>query len=193
MNWIQRISLAQWLLLAAGIGIAVGFLAPEFGRSLQIFCDIFLRLIRAIVAPGLVGVLIWAIGGAGSLRVLGRLGWKSIVCFEVATTIALLLGWIAAVVVRPGEGVSLPATAPATATLSFTAVVVNAFPTSIVDAMARGDVLQIVVFCFLFGLACLSLGEKARPVLTLADSLAEVAFRFTHFVMYLAPWRCSVP
>lgn len=185
---LRRLSLAQWLLLAAGLGLVCGFAAPAFARQLAPISEIFLRLIRAIIAPLLFGVLVRAIAGAGDVRALGRVGLKSVVCFEVLSTIALLLGWLAAVVVRPGEGVTLAAQAPAGVTpTSFTAVLVNAFPTSIVDAMARGDVLQIVVFCFLFGLACLSLGEKARPVLQLAESLADVAFRFTHFVMYLAP------
>lgn len=134
------------------------------------------------------GVLIRAIAGAGSLGNLGRLGWKAVVYFEVATTIALLLGWFIAVAFRPGEGLELPAHSSLQAEpLGFAQFLANAAPTSVVDAMARGDVLQIVVFCFLFGLACLSLGEKARPIVELADSLAEVAFRYTDYVMYLAP------
>jgi len=184
----QKISLAQWILIAVGGGILIGFLAPGLALHLKVVSDVFLRLIRAIIAPVLFGVLVRAIGTAGGMRDLGRLGWKSVICFEVSTTIALLLGWITAVIMRPGVGVPLPVetVAPA-APLSFTAVIVNAVPTSVIDAMARGDVLQIVVFCFLFGMACLSLGEKARPVLAFADSLAEVAFRFTHMIMYLAP------
>lgn len=184
----QKISLAQWILIAVGGGIVIGFFAPGLALHLKVVSDVFLRLIRAIIAPVLFGVLVRAIGTAGGMRDLGRLGWKSVICFEVSTTIALLLGWITAAVMRPGAGVSLPVetVAPA-APLSFTGVIVNAVPTSIIDAMARGDVLQIVVFCFLFGMACLSLGEKARPVLAFADSLAEVAFRFTHMIMYLAP------
>jgi proton glutamate symport protein len=184
---LRRISLAQWLIFACVAGIALGFVAPDLARKLSVISDVFLRLIRAIIAPVLFGVLVRAIGGAGSMRDLGRLGWKSVICFEVATTLALLLGWIAALVVQPGAGVTLPATAPPAQEVTFASVFVNAFPTSIIDAMARGDVLQIVIFCFLFGAACLSLGEKARPVLAFADSLAEIAFRFTHFVMYLAP------
>jgi proton glutamate symport protein len=116
------------------------------------------------------------------------LGWKSFLYFEVATTVALLLGWFAAVVFQPGAHVTLATQAvPAAQKLSFLDVFVNAFPTSIVDAMARGDVLQIVVFSFLFGVACLSAGERAKPVLALADAVVGVAFRFTHLIMYLAP------
>ncbi len=181
-------SLAQTMLLAAVAGIALGFAAPDFAKSLSLVSDIFLRLIRAVIAPLLFGVLIRAIAGAGNLRDLGRFGLKSVVCFEVATTLALLLGWAAGLVFQPGVGVTLPVQAPAVAApTTFTTVLLNVFPTSVIDAMARGDVLQIVVFCFLFGIACLSLGERARPVVVFADALAEVSFRFTQFVMYLAP------
>ena len=90
---LARLSLAQWMLLAAAGGVACGLLAPGVASSLGIVTDIFLRLIRAIVAPVLVGVLIRAVGSAGSLGDLGRLGWKSLLLFELFTTVALLLGW----------------------------------------------------------------------------------------------------
>jgi proton glutamate symport protein len=184
----RRISLVQWMLLAVLAGIPLGFLAPEFSTSLKVVSDVFLRLIRAIIAPVLFGVLVRAIGSAGSMKDLGRLGWKSIVCFEVFSTIALLLGWFVAVVFQPGIGVNLASQpVPAAASVTFSSVLINAVPTSLIDAMARGDVLQMVVFCTIFGAACLSLGERAKPVVAFADSLAEVAFRFTHFIMYLAP------
>lgn len=187
-GFFHRISLAQWMLLAAGGGVVLGFLAPEVAPHLKFISDIFLRLIRAIIAPVLFGVLVRAVGGVGGMKDLGRLGWKSLVFFEVATTVALLLGWFTAVLFRPGDNVVLAAhAAPTVQHLSLTDVIVNAFPTSIVDAMARGDVLQIVVFCFIFGVACLSIGDKAKPVLVLADSVVAVAFRFTHLIMYLAP------
>ncbi len=155
---------------------------------LKFISDIFLRLIRAIIAPVLFGVLVRAVGGVGGMKDLGRLGWKSLVFFEVATTLALLLGWFTAAIFRPGDNVALAAqAAPVVSKMTFTDVLVNAFPTSIVDAMARGDVLQIVVFCFLFGVACLAVGERAKPVLVLADAVVAVAFRFTQIIMYLAP------
>lgn len=185
---LARLSLAQWMLLAAAGGVLCGLLAPGVASSLGIVTDIFLRLIRAIVAPVLVGVLIRAVGSAGSLGDLGRLGWKSLLLFELFTTVALLLGWGAALLFEPGRGVALAtAAAPAVNAWSLRDLLVNAFPTSIFDAMARGDVLQILVFCLLFGLACLSAGEKARPVLDLAEAVVAVAFRFTHLVMFLAP------
>jgi len=184
----RRFSLAHWMLLAAGGGVAFGLAAPELAVHLKFVSDIFLRLIRAIIAPVLFGVLVRAVGGVGGMKDLGRLGWKSLVFFEVATTLALLLGWFTAVIFRPGENVALATqVAPAVVKMTFTDVLVNAFPTSIVDAMARGDVLQIVVFCFLFGVACLAVGERAKPVLVLAEAVVAVAFRFTQIIMYLAP------
>jgi proton glutamate symport protein len=168
--------------------VAFGLAAPELAVHLKFLSDIFLRLIRAIIAPVLFGVLVRAVGGVGGMKDLGRLGWKSLVFFEVATTLALLLGWFTAVIFRPGDNIALATqVAPSVAKMTFTDVLVNAFPTSIVDAMARGDVLQIVVFCFLFGVACLAVGERAKPVLVLADAVVAVAFRFTQIIMYLAP------
>ena len=188
LAFVRRISLAQWMLVAAAGGVVMGLAAPEAAAHLKIVSDIFLRLIRAIIAPVLFGVLVRAIGGVGGMKELGRLGWKSLVFFEVATTLALGLGWFAALLFRPGDNVALAsAAAPVVQKLTFGDVLVNAVPTSIVDAMARGDVLQMVVFCFLFGLACLSVGPKAKPVLDLAEAVVAVAFRFTHFVMCLAP------
>ena len=174
--------------MAAGLGF--GLLAPAWAERIGFLSTLFLRLIRSIIAPILVGVLIRAIAGAGSLRDLGRLGWKSLICFEVATTIGLLTGWFAVMATRPGEGLALTA-APADAVpqeaTGLTAALLNAVPASIFEALAEGNVLQIVVFCFLFGLACLSVGRRARPVVRLAEALAEVAFRYTDYVMYLAP------
>lgn len=170
-------------------GVALGLLAPQAAERFEILSTLFLRLIRSIIAPVLVGVLIRAVAGAGSMGALGRLGWKSVVCFETATTIALLLGWFAVVITRPGDGLALQSDPdlgrPAPAGLA--EVLESAVPTSIVDALARGDMLQIVVFCFLFGIACLSVGRKARPVVEFADALAEIAFRYAGYVMWLAP------
>ena len=187
MRW--RLSLTSWMLLAVVAGAALGILAPDFALQLEFLSSIFLRLIQSIIAPVLFGVLVRAIGRAGGMGELGRIGWKSVVCFEVSTTIALLLGWFTVAIVQPGKGVALATSGKLTEVGEFSArsILEGAFPTSIVDAMARGDMLQIVVFCFLFGLACLSLGEKARPMVDFADTVAQVAFRYTDYVMYLAP------
>ncbi len=170
-------------------GAGLGLLLPDWAERLEFLSTMFLRLIRSIIAPVLVGVLVRAIGGAGSIGSLGRLGWKSVVCFEIATTIALLLGWFTVYLTQPGAGFVLQSAGAGGSEqpTGLAEAFESAIPTSIVDALARGDVLQIVVFCFLFGIACLSVGKKARPVVELADAVAEVAFRYTGYVMYLAP------
>ncbi len=189
MPRIPRISLAWWILIGMAGGVCLGLAAPHWAGRIEFLSTLFLRLIRSIIAPVLVGVLIRAIAGAGSMGALGRLGWKSVVCFEIATTVALLLGWFSVAATRPGDGLSLGGASgvelPEPA--GFLAALESAVPTSIVDALARGDVLQIVVFCFVFGIACLSVGNRARPVVDFAEALAEVAFRYTDYVMYLAP------
>ena len=185
---LGRISLAQWILIAAAAGLVCGFALPGIAPHVKIFSDIFLRLIRAIIAPVLFGVLVRAVGGVGGMKDLGRLGWKALLYFEVATTLALLLGWFTAILFQPGAGVTLAAgTTVAAQQLSLAAVVVNAFPTSLIDAMARGDVLQIIVFSFLFGIAALLAGDKAKPALAIVDSVIAISFKFTHVVMCLAP------
>ena len=153
---------------------------------------IFLRLIRSIIAPLLFGTLVAGIAGTGDVKHMGRIGVKAILYFEIVTTFALFLGLGVVNLVRPGEGVPhlahrgrLGGVPPRATTLA--AVVEHTFPASIIDAMARNDVLQIVVFAFLFGAACAAIGGKAAPVVDFCASLAEVMFRYTKYVMYLAP------
>jgi proton glutamate symport protein len=170
----------------------LGIADPGVARQLAPLSNIFLRLIRSIVAPLIFGILVAGVA-AGELKHMGRIGAKALLYFEVVTTIALFLGLGAVNLARPGVGVpiqrsaaeTLPAPAAGQSTLN--TVLEHTFPTSIVDAMARNDVLQVVVFAFLFGAACSSVGAKARPVVEFAGALAEVMFRYTGYVMYLAP------
>lgn len=175
--------------MAAGVGLGVA--APQVARELSPVSNIFLRLIKSIIAPLLFGTLVAGIAGSGSAKAMGRIGLKAIVYFEVVTTIALVLGLAAVNLTRPGAGMNIQEGAAGAAgktpppTLS--SILEHTFPTSIFDAMARGEVLQIVVFCFLFGAACAALGGRAKPVVSFAESLSEVMFRYTRYVMYLAP------
>jgi proton glutamate symport protein len=171
------------------VGIAVGIAAPGFASQLAPVSNIFLRLIRSIIAPLILGTLVYGIAGSGDLKRMGRIGLKAIVYFEAVTTVALFLGLAAVNLVRPGAGMKL---APAAETLSqnqqtAASIIEHVFPSSIIDAMARGDVLEIVVFAFLFGAACAAIGTKAKPVVDFCESLAQVMFRYTNYVMYLAP------
>jgi proton glutamate symport protein len=189
---MKRLSLTGWIFVGMAAGIALGVFAPDVARNLSPVSNIFLRLIKSIIAPLLFGTLVYGIAGTGNIRAMGRIGVKSIVYFEIVTTLALALGLFAVNLVRPGDGMRLERTAaeialPKTQT-SLGAVLEHTFPSSVIDAMAKGEVLQIVVFAFLFGAACASIGDKARPVVAFAESLAEVMFRYTKFVMYLAPF-----
>lgn len=190
-NWRARLPrprLGSVMLLAAIGGVMTGVLLPSFALQIGWLSDVFLRLVRMLIAPLLFGVLVPAIGNAAAAGQVGRLGWYSLVVFEIATTVALLLGWAVAIVSGIGTGIHLPAdSTPAAPPTSIQEVVLNVVPVSIVDAMARGDVLQIVVFCLLFGLAALAVGARARPVIDLAESIAVITLRCTALVMWLAP------
>ena len=190
---VRRISLTAWIFIAMVVGVAFGALYPELAKAdwVSAIANVFLRLIASIIAPLIFGMLVAGIAGTGSVKAMGRIGVKAIVYFEVITTIALFLGLAAVNLARPGEGfkleltsaeLGLPKTNP---TLSGT--LEHTFPSSVIDAMARGDVLQIVVFAFIFGAACATIGLKAAPVVEFCKSLSEVMFRYTKYVMYLAP------
>ena len=186
-----RLSLTAWIFIGMAAGIVMGIAAPGFAGQLTPVSNIFLRLIRSIIAPLIFGTLVYGIAGSGDLKRMGRIGLKAIVYFEAVTTVALFLGLVTVNLVRPGAGLKLAAAAePAIgeARPAFGATIEHVFPASIIDAMARGDVLEIVVFSFLFGAACAAIGAKAKPVVAFSESLAEVMFRYTNYVMYLAPF-----
>lgn len=188
---MKRISLTTWIVLALVAGIAFGALFPEPARHTGILGTIFLRLIKSIIAPLLFGTLVSGIAGAGSIKTMGRIGGKAIVYFEIVTTVALFIGLAAVNLVQPGAGVQLQkGAAPEVAQTGtdLSQLLEHVFPTSIVDAMARGEVLQIVVFAFLFGAACVAVGVKARPVVSFCESLSDVMFRYTSYVMLFAPF-----
>jgi proton glutamate symport protein len=188
---VKRIGLSGWVFIGMAGGVLAGLLAPGFAGHLAPLSSVFLRLVRSIVAPLLFGTLVSGIFGLGGLKAMGRVALKSIIYFEIVTTLALLAGLAAGNLVRPGEGVALVTSAGQTAALapppSAASFLEHVFPTSVIDAMARGEVLQVVVFSLLFGAACAAAGAKAKPVVDFAGSLAEVMFKFTGYVMWLAP------
>lgn len=172
-------------------GIAVGHFYPEAARGLSLISNIFLRLIKSIIAPLLFATLVYGIAGSGSARAMGRIGVKAIIYFEIVTTFALLIGLGAVNLVRPGEGITIAkvsATELPQARATLAGVLEHTFPTSVIDAMARGEVLQLVVFCFIFGSACIAIGDKARPIVEFCRSLCDVMFEYTKYVMYFAPF-----
>ena len=191
---MKRLSLTAWIFIAMVLGIALGIASPGAnGIAVQLapISNIFLRLIKSIIAPLLFGTLVSGIAGTGSVKAMGRIGAKALLYFEIATTIALFLGLGMVNLVRPGDGLKIERSAAELnlpkVSMKIGDILEHTFPTSVFDSMARGDVLQLVVFCFLFGTACAAVGAAAKPVVQFAESVAEVMFTYTKYVMYLAP------
>jgi proton glutamate symport protein len=189
---LKNLSLTAWIFVALVIGILIGVFFPAVARSLAPISNIFLRLIKSIVGPLLFGTLVSGIASAGELKTMGRIALKAITYFELATTLALVIGLAAVNLFQPGAGLTLDAAGsplPALAKpVTLTGVLEHAIPSNIFEALANGDVLQLVVFFFLFGAACSAIGPKAQPVIEFAASVSEVMFRYTKYVMYVAPF-----
>jgi proton glutamate symport protein len=186
---MRRISLTGWIILATIGGVILGALAPAFAQNLSVFSNVFLRLIKSIIAPLIFSSLVYGIAKSGSVSAMGRIGAKAMTYFLTATSLALLIGLLAVNIARPGEGIALPAeTAPKLATPPTLAETVEKmFSRSIIESMATGDVLQIVIFSVLFGVACTAIGKKAKPVVDWCEAVMEVMFKYTEYVIYLAP------
>ncbi len=193
MKSLRNISLTAWIFIALVIGILLGVFAPEFATHLSPVSNIFLRLIQSIVGPLLFGTLVYGIASAGELKTMGRVALKAMIYFEIATTLALAIGLVLVNFMRPGAGLTLSSTAgsalPAVAKpIPLVQIFERAVPSNIFAALANNDVLQMVVFFFLFGAACSAIGSKAQPVVSFAGAVAEVMFRYTKYVMYTAPF-----
>ena len=189
----QKKSLTYWIFFSMLVGLEIGLDWPGVAGRLRILSDIFLRLIKLIVAPLILGTLVTGIAGHGDARKVGRIGLKAIVYFEAVTTIALFLGVSAINLTRAGVGLTLPAISSEQApqnvgTLRWDDFVLHVFPENIVKAMAENQILQVAVFAILFGIALTQVPEKMRqPLLSVAESLTQTMFKFTNIVMYYAP------
>jgi proton glutamate symport protein len=176
------------------LGIVVGYLWPDFGVGVKPLADAFLRMIKMIIAPLVFSTLVIGIAGTGDLKAMGRIGLKAIIYFEVATTIALFLGLALVNIFQPGAGVAMPIGADTRAAAAIAQnqqhgwdIFLHLFPTSVIDSMARGDILQIVVFATIFGVAVAAIGKKGQPVVDVLDATAQAMFKFTGYVMMFAP------
>ena len=255
---LPKISLTWKIMIGLVLGIALGYLKPEWGTAVRPLSLLFLNLIKSIIAPLIFSTLVIGIAGTGDIKQVGRMGAKSLIYFEIVTTFALFIGLAAVNITKPGVGVSLAgvtktedkavlaqranalaaeasesskraseyaaaaqggpnpeaanravaeaaaaaqkssdaaqavakgltAPEPPTPPQTFGDIIAHLSPTSILKAMAEGDVLQIVVFSVLFALAVTSIGAKAAAVVKWCESLADIMFRFTEFVMKFAP------
>lgn len=189
---VGRISLTQWIFIALIVGFAIGLLAPQIVPAIKPFRGLFLHGIKCIIAPLIFSTIVTGIAGAGSFKQLGSMGIRALIYFEVVTTLALAVGLLMVNLLQPGAGIHIAATTTeavktATAKMSFGGFIEHLLPPNIVDAIMRGDVLQIVIFSTIFAMAVLSVGEKARPVVAFCEGLAETMFKFTGYIMLLAP------
>jgi proton glutamate symport protein len=187
----RRRSLTAWIIVGMAAGVECGHDWPAMAIKFQFLGTIFLRLIKVIIAPLLFGTLVVGIAGHADLKKVGRMGLKALVYFEIVSTIALLIGFAAINLSRAGVGVQLPLSAAQNLNVtprSPSEMVVNVFPENIAKSVAENEVLQVVVFSVLFGIALAMVPEaKRRPLVNFAESLSETMFKFTNIVMLAAP------
>src|SRR3954464_11062151 len=189
-----RPSLTTRIMIGLAAGVVIGAIWPDWGSKLFFLRDIFLNLIKSIIAPLVFSTIVVGIAGAGALRKVGRMGAKALIYFEIVTTAALFIGLAVVNIVRPGAGVILASTnTDVIKTIgqshpkTLIETLVHAFPSSVIEAMVHGDVLQIVAFSVLFALAVSAVGEKGTPIIRGLESLSQVMFKFTNYVMMFAP------
>jgi Na+/H+-dicarboxylate symporter len=192
-----RLSPTVQIMIGLVVGLLVGYVVsitdPSWANIIRPFSQIFIRMIRMIIAPLLFGTLVAGIAGAGHFKDVGRMGFRAIVYFEIVTTLALLIGLFTVNVMKPGVGLVLPAPAgapPVSATAqTWDQILLHMVPTSIIEAMATGDVLQIVVFSMVFAIGLGMVNDKAKkPMLEWCESLTEAMFKVTNIVMLYAPF-----
>lgn len=194
ITFLRRISLTRWILISMVVGLVIGAAFPEWSQNLKVISNIFLRLIKCLIVPILVGTLITGIAGhSDDLKAVGRLALKSIVYFEVVTTLALGVGLLAVNLVKPGVGVSLNvAAAPgqelAAKKQTTLELIEHIFPKSFFEAASANDVLQVVVLTALFAVALAQVkGKSKQTMLDFFEALSEVMFKLTGMVMMFAP------
>ncbi len=191
---IFKRSLTTWILISMIVGAEFGHDLPEIAVKMNLVSKIFLRMIKTIIAPLLFATLVYGIAGHSNLKQVGRMSWKALIYFEVVSIIALFIGLIAINISKAGVGVIVPevisqANAPEAVPQTTAEIILHVFPENIAKAIYEGQVLQIVIFSILFGIAVAMLKEKYRlPMVRFTESLSAVMFKFTQLVMYFAPF-----
>ena len=190
-------SLFVQVLVAIGAGIVVGYVAPEHAVAMRPLGDGFIKLIKMMIAPVVFTTVVVGIAQMGVMKEVGRIGFRALVYFEVVSTVALVIGLIVVTVSKPGSGLTMKAAdldmkavasyATASQSLSTTDFLLNIIPNTVVDAFARGEVLQVLLFSVLFGLALLTLGRPARPLVALLEHVSHALFAIIDMLMRLAP------
>ncbi len=197
-KWYQKET--NQILIGLVVGVGLGLLMAEMpadakvtmNKWMVLIREIFLHLIKALIAPLVFASLVQGIAGTGDLKKVGRIGGKALLYFEIVTTAALAVGLLVVNVIKPGAGQKLADVAttnlPTAKPLDFFETILHTFPTSVIDAMARNDVLQVVCFSVIFAMAVVVAGEAGKPVLVFCGSLTQVMFKFAGLIMKLAPF-----
>lgn len=191
--FLKRNSLTTWIFISLFCGLAIGAFAPSLVPIVKPFQGLFLHGVKCTIAPLIFATIVTGIVSAGSFKQLGLMGLRAFVYFEVITTLALAVGLLVVNILQPGVGIHLGVAKAenfstyASGKISFSGFVEHLLPSNFADAVVRGDVLQIVIFSSLFAFATLAIGDKAKPILSFCEALAEVMFKFVSYIMYLAP------
>src|SRR3954468_21085521 len=190
----RRLTLTRQIFIGLALGIVAGAAVeayhPTWAVYFRPFSQLFLRMIKMVIAPLIFSTLVAGVAGAGHFKVVGRMGLRALIYFEVVTTLALIISLAAVNITRPGVGVNLPIGQQSDITAkaqTWDQILLHIVPESVFDAMARGDVLQIVVFSIFFGIALGMIGERGRPVVVWREAVAETMLKFTNLVMHYAP------
>ncbi|AUZ37092.1 glutamate-aspartate/proton symporter GltP [Bacillus stercoris] len=188
--------IAFQILIALAAGAVIGHFFPDFGMALRPVGDGFIRLIKMIVVPIVFSTIVIGAAGSGSMKKMGSLGIKTIIWFEVITTLVLALGLLLANVLKPGVGLNLSHLAKkdinelsgyTEKVVDFKQMILDIIPTNIIDVMARNDLLAVIFFAILFGVAAAGIGKASEPVMNFFESAAQIMFKLTQIVMVTAP------
>lgn len=190
-------NLTVQVLIAIVLGIIVGALFPEFGAKLKILADIFIKLIKMLIAPIIFLTVVIGIGSMGDVKKVGKIGGKALLYFEIVSTFALAIGLIVVNIVQPGKGFNTEAAngadvsqytqAAAETEHGFGAFIMNIIPENVVGALANGELLPVLFSAVLFGIAAAAIGEPAKPVITFFEQVAEIFFKIVNMVMKVSP------